>query len=78
MVFSKTILLWLSASIFSEQLPWRLSIMPIEPSLADTNSFKSSGATNKGQFELHSFSVENGQILVIILIPPKLELVARH
>lgn len=78
MVFSKIILLWLSANTLSEQLPFCLSIMPIDPSLAATNSFKSLGATNRGQLELHSFSVENGQVLITILTPLMLVLTVHH
>ena len=76
--FSNIILLWLNANIFNEQFPFVLSRTPIEQSLADTNSFKSSGATKRGQVALHSLPDENGQVLVIILTPLKLMITARR
>ena len=50
----------------------------MEHSLADTNSFKSSGATKSGQSELHSLPAVKGQVLVIILTPLALGLIAHR
>lgn len=77
-MFSKIILLWLSASILSEHSPSARESTPIDDNLAVTNSFKSSGFMNKGQESLHSLSAVNGQILGIIVIPQVLEIIAHH
>ena len=68
LVFSNIALLWLSANILTEHIPFVLSITPMLDSLDTTNSFKSSGDIYNGHSLLHSFAaVPNGQVIFLPL-----------